>query len=306
MIAPKGIIPAMLTAFNADGSLDEGGTRAHAEWLIGKGVHGLAPCGSTGESVAMTTEERARVIKITVEQAAGRVPVFAGTGHYSTDLSIRLSKDAVEAGADGVMVILPFYYSPTVSSTMKHLRKVSDAIQMPILLYNNPWFAGFELLPAEVKTLVDDGVVNSIKAAHGDPMRVDFLKYLCGDQLSVMYGHDYAPMEAIFAGADGWLSGLPNVVPDLAVAMYDAIVTKKDIDAARKIWQRILPLAYYFMYERKGTPQQPHWLSVFKGALKLVGHDIGEPRLPTEPLTEQERRVLYEAYAQVYPGEARL
>lgn len=294
MKVPKGIIPAMLTVFNADGTLDEKGTREYAEWLIESGVHGLAPSGSTGEAVAMTSRERTRVVEITVDQAAGRVPIYAGTGHYSTHITIELSRQAISSGAEGVMVILPYYYSPPVESAMNHLRKVAEAIERPILLYNNPWFAGYELLPVEVKKLVDEGVINSLKAAHGDPMRVNYLKYICGDKLSVLYGHDYAPMEGFFAGADGWLSGLPNVIPELSVALYRAVVEQKDVDAARRIWQRIVPFTYYFMYGRKGSPQKPHWLSVFKEALNLMGRNVGQPRLPAEPLTDTERAELRE------------
>jgi 4-hydroxy-tetrahydrodipicolinate synthase len=262
-------------------------------------VHGLAPTGSTGEAIAMTTRERTRVVEITVDQAAGRIPVYAGTGHYSTDITIRLSREAISAGAESVMVILPYYYSPPVESAMNHLRKVAEAIDRPIMLYNNPWFAGFELLPAEVKELVDEGVVNSLKAAHGDPMRVNYLKYICGNKLSVLYGHDYAPMEGFFAGADGWLSGLPNVLPGLSVALYRSVVEEKDVDAARRIWQCIVPFTYYFMYERKGTPQKPHWLSVFKEALNLMGHHVGQPRLPAEPLTEPEQAQLREVLSKL-------
>lgn len=301
MKVPKGIIPAMVTVFNQDGSLDEKGTRDYAEWLIQQGVHGLAPTGSTGEAVAMSEEERNRVVEITVEQANGRVPVYAGTGHYSTDATIRQSKAAVAAGADTVMVILPYYYMPPTDDALIHLKKVSDAIGRPILLYNNPWFAGFELSPVQVKKLVDDGIVNSIKAAHGDPMRVNYLKYVCGDSLSVLYGHDYAPMEGFVGGADGWLSGLPNVIPDLAVKLFEAVYEKKDLVAAREVWQRIVPFAYYFMYERPGSPQKPHWLSVFKEALTLRGLKVGYPRLPAQPLNDQERAVLRDALKKVYP-----
>lgn len=295
MKVPKGIVPAMLTVFNKDGSLDEGGTRAHVEWLIEKGVHGLAPVGSTGEAVAMTEKERTRVVQITVDQARGRVPVFAGTGHYSTDITIQLSREAIEAGADGVMVILPYYYSPPVESAIRHLERVKKSIDRPILLYNNPWFAGFELSPSVIKKLVDEGVVDSVKAAHGDPMRVNYLKYLCGDSLSVLYGHDYAPLEAFCVGADGWLSGLPNVFPEESVALYNAIVLEKNLEAGRKAWEKIVPFAYYFMYERTGQPQKPHWLSVFKEALNIMGRNVGLPRLPAEPLTDQEKAALMKA-----------
>jgi 4-hydroxy-tetrahydrodipicolinate synthase len=304
MVAAKGIIPAMLTAFNADGSVDLGGTKAFAEWLIGKGVHGLSPAGSTGEGAAMSDDERIQVIRATVEQAAGRVPVFAGVIHYSTDLAIRLAKGAIDAGADGLMVLLPFYYGPTIPSAMQHLRRISQAIGQPIMVYNNPWFAGFELSPEHIRQLADEGVVNAVKAAHGDAMRVSYLKYLCGDKVSALYGHDYAPFESFVVGADGWLSGFPNIMPDLAVALL-AAVQNGDLRQAQRIWARMAPMGYYFMFERKGPNAAPHWLTVLKETLRLLGEDVGLPRSPAEAMTNEERAVLRKYLALVYPDQVK-
>jgi 4-hydroxy-tetrahydrodipicolinate synthase len=291
---PQGIIPAMVTVFNKDGSVDEQATRNHAEWLIQHGVHGLAPAGSTGEAVAMTPEERTRVVKAVISQVKGRVPVFPGTGHYDTALTLRQSREAIDAGADTVMIILPYYYMPTIDSTMIHLARVAKEIGRPFILYNNPWFAGFELMPEQVKKLLDDGVICGIKAAHGDPMRVNYLKYLCGDKLKVLYGHDYSPLEAFAVGADGWLSGMPNVYPKHAAALYEAVALKKDLAAGQEIWAKMLPLSYYFMYQRKGAPQSPHWLPVIKAAITKMGGNGGYPRLPALPLGDEDGKILAE------------
>ncbi len=301
MKKPQGIIPAMLTVFNEDGSIDVPGNKKYAEWLIAKGVHGLSPCGSTGEGAALSDEERLQVIKATVEQANGRVPVYAGIIHYSTKLAENLAQKAMDAGADGLMVLLPYYYKPTIPDAIDYLRTISKAIKQPVMVYNNPWFAGFELSPALVKQLADEGVVNSIKAAHGDPMRVNYIKYLCGDKVTALYGHDYAPLEAFCVGGDGWLSGLPNIIPDLAADLFNAATQEKDLVKAQKIWDRIRPLAYYFMYERVGENASPHWLAVFKEALRLMGEDVGMPRLPTKAMSSAERRVLQHYLHKVYP-----
>lgn len=300
-LVPRGVIPAMLTAFNSDESLDIGGTKAFAEWLIERGVHGLAPCGSTGEGAAMTDTERTLVIKAVVEQAAGRVPVFAGIIHYATQQAIALSKAAIDAGADGLMVLLPFYYQPTINDAIDYLRDISAAIGQPIMVYNNPWFAGYELSPVQIKSLVEEGVVHSVKSAHGDPMRVNYLKYLCGASLSALYGHDYAPLEAFVAGADGWLSGIPNIIPELSVELFDAVSEAKDLPLAQDVWRRMAPLAYYFMYERQGQNPAPHWLQVFKEALRMMGMDIGLPRRPTYSMSLRERDLLHSYLMQVYP-----
>lgn len=295
MNVPRGVIPAMLTVFNRDGSLDVAGTRAYAEWLIQMGVDGLAPTGSTSEGVTLSPEEHRSVVAATVEQASGRVPVFAGITSYAQDPAVRMAKAAVDAGADSLMVLLPFYYQPTIESAMNYVRRVSEAVERPVMVYNNPWFAGIELSPAQIKQLSDEGIVNSIKAAHGDPMRVTYTKFLCGDAVSVLYGHDYAPLEAFAGGADGWLSGFPNIIPDLAVDLFGAVHVEKDLDSARAIWAKIAPLAYYFMYDRSGSPPAPHWLSVIKHALTLRGVEVGHPRLPAEPLTPEEEAPLAKA-----------
>ncbi|MCY4021043.1 MAG: dihydrodipicolinate synthase family protein [Chloroflexi bacterium] len=300
-LVPRGVIPAMLTAFNRDETLDIGGTKAFAEWLIERGVHGLALCGSTGEGAAMTDVERAQVIKAVVEQAAGRVPVFAGIIHYATQQAIALSKAAIDAGADGLMVLLPFYYQPTINDAIDYLRDISAAIGQPIMVYNNPWFAGYELSPVQIKSLVEEGVVHHVKSAHGDPMRVNYLKYLCGDSLSVLYGHDYAPLEAFVAGAGGWLSGIPNIIPKLSVELFEAVSAEKDLRRAQDVWRKMAPIAYYFMYERPGDNPAPHWLQVFKEALRMMGMDIGLPRRPTYSMSMSERDLLHSYLTQVYP-----
>lgn len=301
MEIPHGIIPAMLSIFNNDGSLDIEGHKAFTEWLIKKGVHGLAPCGSTGEAAAMSDEERIRIAKATVEQSAGRVPVFAGVVHYSTRLATNLAKAYMDIGVDGLMVLLPYYYKPTIPSALNYLRAISKAVGMPIMVYNNPWFAGFELTPQQIKDLADEGVVNAVKAAHGDPMRVNYIKYLCGDSVSTLYGHDYSPLEAFVVGGDGWLSGLPNLIPDLAVDLFNAVTVDKDLEKAQKIWKRILPIAYYFMYERVGENQSPHWLTVFKEGIPLLGQDVGIPRLPAEAMNSHQKEVFHSYLSQVYP-----
>ena len=301
MKIPRGIIPAMLSIFDDKGNVDPAGQKRFSEWLIGKGVHGLAPCGSTGESVAMSDEERVQVVRATVEAANGRVPVYGGVIHYSEKLASELVRKYKDVGADGLMVLLPFFYKPTIPSAMNYLRNISKVWGGPIMVYNNPWFAGFELEPVQIKGLADEGVVNSIKSAHGDPMRVNYTKYLCGDKVSCLYGHDYSPLEAFVVGGDGWLSGIPNLIPDLCVELFNAVDKDKDLKKAQTVWKRILPIAYYFMYERKGANAEPHWLSVFKDGVTMLGEDVGKTRAPAVPLTKPELDTLRSYLKQVYP-----
>ncbi|MBI4571686.1 MAG: dihydrodipicolinate synthase family protein [candidate division NC10 bacterium] len=286
----KGVIPAMITVFDENEDIDEKGLRSHVHFLIENGVHGIAPDGSTGEFIAMTLEERKRVIEIVLDETKGRVPIYPGTGYYTTKATIALSQHAEKVGAAGVMVILPYYMQPTKAQAMDHFRTLARNLSLPIILYNNPWFAGYELSAWDIAKLVDEGAIAAVKAAHGDADRVHDLKFLCGDRLSVLYGHDYCAMEAFLAGADGWLSGAPNVYPRLCRDLYQAAVVEKNVERAWAITQSTLPFIHFLLYNKED--RHPHWLSVIKGALNLMGRRAGIPRKPIMPLSGRDEHKL--------------
>ena len=152
-----------------------------------------------------------------------------------------------------------------------------------MFIYNNPWFAGYELTTPEVKELIDDGTIQGIKAAHGDPNRVHDLKYYMGDKITVFYGHDYCGMEAYAGGADGWLSGLPAILPKQCRAIQDA-VQSGDLEASRKAMNNIIPFVNYFLYDKKNG--EPHWLEVCNYTLTAQGLDVGLPRSPARDLED--------------------
>lgn len=299
-MGPRGIIPAMITTFDKNDNLDLGAQKDLVEWFIGKGVHGLSPCGSTGEGAALTDEEKLQVVKATVEQVNGRIPVVAGYIGYSTKLACEQAKRYADVGADSILCLLPFYYKPNVNDAMNHIRAVAKAFGKPIMVYNNPWFAGYELSPEQIKQLNEEGAIDGLKAAHGDPMRCDYIKYICGDKVSVLYGHDYAPLEAFAVGADGWLSGLPNVIPDLCVQLFD-LLQKQDLKAAKKLWdERMVHIAYYFMYVRRAN-DDPHWLPMIKNALRMQGVECGGARKPCVDLTKEDKEILFQWMQKTYP-----
>jgi 4-hydroxy-tetrahydrodipicolinate synthase len=290
MVKIKGIIPAMITVFDENEAIDEKGIRSHVNFLIENRVHGIAPVGSTGEFIAMTLEERKRVLEIVVDEAKRRVPIYAGTGHYTTKSTIELSQHAQKVGAAGVMVIPPYYMQPPKADVIAHFRDLARNIDIPIILYNNPWFAGFELSTWDIAKLVEEGVVASVKAAHGDVDRIHNLKFLCGDRVSALYGHDYCTLEAFLAGADGWLAGMPNVFPLLCRHLYDAAVEERNLDKAQILWRKMLPFVHFAMYNKED--RYPHWLSVFKTALNLMGRRVGSPRKPLTLLAGREEQKL--------------
>ena len=229
----KGVMPAVMTMWNADESYNEKETLRYVQWVLDKGAHSISCVGSTGDNISMSTREQKYIMESIIKSVDHKVPVYPGTGRYSTAQTIELSQYAQKCGAEGVLVIMPYYLQPHKRAVVNHFRKLREAIDIDIILYNNPRFCGYEMTPVEIKAMVDEGLINGFKAAHGDANRIHELKYHCGDKLTVMYGHDYAPMEGFFAKADGWLSGMPAIFPKFARTLFDICTIEKDIDKAK-------------------------------------------------------------------------
>lgn len=288
-----GVMPASLTLWKADGSFNQKAQERYWRWLFDNGITGLSVCGSTGENMAMETDEQKAIIKCACDFVHHEVPLYAGTGKYSTAQTIDLSKYAEDNGADGVMVINPYYFTPHKRAVMNHFREIHSNLGIDILIYNNPWFAGYELDGHEVKQLVDEGVIGSIKCAHGNPDRVHNLKFECGDKLVVMYGHDYAPTEALFGGADGWLSGLPAAFPKFCSKLFQVCAVDKNVDEAQKMWACMIPFMNYF-YTFKTN--DPHWLEIFKYVIECQGvQDVGFARKPLGEVSAEEKKKIERA-----------
>lgn len=276
-----GLTPASMTIWNDDESYAPKKMEKYLTWLLDNGAQTISVCGSTGENMAMNQEEQLAIIEHVAGFLGGQVPLVCGTGRYDTLNTIKMSQFAQEKGADCVMVILPFYFTPHKKSVLQHFRTLRANLDIDIMIYNNPWFAGYELDHNEIKQLVDDGTVQSIKAAHGNPDRVHELKYFCGDKLDVFYGHDYAALEAMLVGADGWLSGFPGVLPRQCRKLMDACFAK-DVDAAIAQQNKMQPYIDYFFNDKVNG--EPHWLEICKYTLNAQGVDAGLPRRPAGDL----------------------
>jgi len=284
-----GIFPPMFTVWNeSDESYNAKASERYIDWLIDSGAQSIVACGSTGENTAMFHEEQKKIIEHVVKYVSGKVPVYGGTGKYSTAETIDLSVHARNVGADGLMVILPYYFKPYKEAAMNHFREVKKATGLDIVLYNNPWFAGYELTAKEAKILADEGVINAVKAAHGDASRVSDMIFECGDKLTVFYGHDYAALQGFAAGAQGWLSGFPAAFPKQCRELQDAVMIEKDLDKGRKIWNKFLPFVNYFM--DPAINAKVHWLEMLKWAVEFQGVPVGHPRRPLRELDAQVKK----------------
>lgn len=284
-----GIFPAALTMFNEQGDLDEAGTARHVDYLLRSGAHGIVACGTSGEFIALTEEERLRVIGWIIQAVAHRVPVYAGTGHYSTRLTIELCHAAEKAGADGLILILPYYQKPPKDAIIRHFRTVRRETSLPLMLYNNPAYAGCaELTPRDVAALVEEGIFQSIKSTFESVVPVHDLLYLCGDRLRVFYGSFKAPLEALLAGGHGWISGFLNFLTADCVALYEACAVG-NVARARTIWTKLLPFIHLYTHQTLGPVND---LAIYRAGLDLMGEYGGYSRAPFYPLTTSQQENL--------------
>jgi 4-hydroxy-tetrahydrodipicolinate synthase len=285
----SGLFPAAMTMFTEDGTLDDEGTARHVDFLIRNGAHGIITAGTSGEFVAMTNEERQRVIRTAIDAAAKRVPVYAGTGHPSTRFTIKLTQAAEKMGADGVIIIQPYYQKPPKPAIIEHFHAVRRETGLPIMLYNNPHYAGcVEFTSREVARLAEDGVIQSVKSTFESVVPVHDLLYLCGDKLRVFYGSFNAPMEAFFGGAHGWVTGFLNLFIKECGALYQAC-TAGDIGEARRIWNMLLPFKHLYTHQLLGPIND---LAIYRAGLEMLGEHGGWSRPPFNPLTDAQRATL--------------
>jgi 4-hydroxy-tetrahydrodipicolinate synthase len=301
----RGIFPAALTMFDEDNNFDEQSSAQHWDWLIRQGVDGLVIGGTSGEFIAMENHERLRLCRLAAEVCKGRVPVMFGSGHYSTKLTIELSRAAQESGMDAVIVILPYYQRPPKAAVLRHFRDVRKAIDLPVMLYANPTnTACVDLTPLDVAALVEEGVVQMVKATYETVVPVHDLRFMTGEKMRIFYGSFLAAFEALAGGAHGWISGILNIFPNAAKLLYQVVVTENDAHRGFEIWKRILPLVHLYTHQQIGAVSD---LAIYRSILKLWGLNGGYSRNPFYPLDEsQEIRLksLLEKSGWLRPEEA--
>ncbi|GGE41334.1 4-hydroxy-tetrahydrodipicolinate synthase [Agaricicola taiwanensis] len=274
MAAFRGSYTVMVTPFDDGGRLDEQRLRQFVDWQIEQGVQGLIPLGSTGEFLSLTREERRAVGAIVVEQAAGRVPVLVGTAAEWTDEAVAFSKEAEGYGADGVMVVPPYYSSPTEEEIFTHYRRIGEAISIPVMAYNNPYTSNVDLKAPLVARLSEIDNVSYIKESSGSVTRTTEILRLCGDRMTVFAG--YHPWEGYLVGAQGYVSVFSNIAPGLSTELFQTTVDQRDPEGGRRIYHRVLPLLEALSGDL--------YVSATKAALGLIGMPVGHPRAPRLPL----------------------
>lgn len=271
---------AIITPFHIDGSIDEAGLRQHVNFLIEQGVHFIVANGCTGEFWAQSIEERKRVVRIVVEAANERVPVIGGSSANYTPDVIELSRYYLEIGCSGVMIMPPFLVRPNADDIFHHYKAVSDAVPIPILLYNIPRDTVNDLTPELVDRLADLPTVVGIKDSTFDYMIFYRLEMLVGDRIrvligpSTMFGH-----AALELGADGWVDTYSNLWPALTVELYHASINGNSARA-----KELQAVAAQFRHWLSGKDRNMY--SAVKAAMNMMGMPGGYPRLPLRPLEE--------------------
>jgi 4-hydroxy-tetrahydrodipicolinate synthase len=282
----EGIVVAMITPLNADESLDEGGLRTISQFLIERGAHGLFPGGSQGEFYALTTEERRRVLEATLKAAEGRASVVAHVGAITTREAIALTRHAETAGADAVAAITPFFIKPSQEELYGYYVEIAAATNLPVLAYDNVGRTGVSLLPATAARIARDAPnFVGIKDSSGDLTQFAEHLRLSSPGFRAFVGRDSLIFAALMHGAAGAVTATANVVPDLAVGIYEA-VTQSDLARAKELQRRLAPVRMAF-----GLGTFP---VVVKEAMHLIGLPAGPARGPVGPLSDQARAQLRE------------
>lgn len=265
-----GTLPALITPFR-NGAIDEDALRALVERCIQGGVDGLVPCGTTGESVTLSEQEHARVVRITVEQAKGRVPVVAGAGTVSTSHTIHLAELCREAGADGLLLVCPYYNRPTQEGLEAHFRAVSKAVPLPSILYNIPGRTGVDLALETLEKLGDVPSIVGIKEATGNVLRSLQILARCGDRFTVLSGDDALTLPVLSVGGKGVISVTANLLPKETSDVVHLWNAGK-IAEARALHLRLAPVHESMFVEANPGP--------VKAAIAMRGQIAEEIRLP--------------------------
>jgi 4-hydroxy-tetrahydrodipicolinate synthase len=280
----SGVLPAIITPFHEDKSLDEEGLKRNVEYLSKTGISGMVPCGTTGEAATLTFEEHKRVIEIAVENST--VPVIAGTGSNNTREAVELTCHAAEAGADAALLITPYYNKPNDRGMFEHFKTVAEKCDIPIVLYNVPKRTGIDLKPELVAKLSRIKNIVAIKEASGSLSQLSqIIEQTWGSDFSVLCGDDDLTLPAMALGAKGVISVVANVAPRKTVAMVDAMM-KGDLEKARSLHYELAPLVRAMFLETNPIP--------VKTAHKYLGLAGGPLRLPLGEMAADKEKMLKE------------
>lgn len=282
-----GVYPFLATPLTEnDQEVDAARLRTHIEELVNVGkVHGITALGSTGEFALMSESERQFVAEVTIDAVGKRVPVVIGTAAISTKVAVALSRHAERAGADAIIVNPQSYWLPTEEELFDHYRAIARAVNIPVMVYNNPGTTKVDMSPKFIARLNKEfSHFVSVKESSGDIRRVQNILELTGGKMSVSIGHQSLGLAAFATGATGWTTGIANTIPNFCVEVFEEAVINRNFDRARRVFNRILPLCDF--YADKSLCRS------VKAAAEIMDKPLGPPRLPLKRLPADDYRTL--------------
>ena len=271
----KGAFTAIVTPFK-NGQFDEAAYRELIEFQIKGGIHGIVPCGTTGESPTLSHAEHKRVVETCIDQVKKRVVVIAGSGSNNTAEAVELTKHAEAAGADAALMITPYYNKPTQEGLFQHYKTVASQTKIPIVVYNVPGRTSLNLLPETMARLAGIPHIVGLKDATGDLKQGCKTLELCGDKITVLSGDDFTTLPLLCVGGQGVISVVSNAAPGDMAGMCNAFF-QGDLAQARALHYKMWPLTEAMFFETNPVP--------VKTALKLMGKITGEVRQPLCPMS---------------------
>ncbi len=276
----KGIYTALVTPFNDDGSFDEGAMKELIEFQIGEKISGLAPMGTTGESPTLIHEDHIKVIEMVVKQAAGRVPVIAGSGSNCTEEAIKMTKLAKDVGADVTLQVAPYYNKPSQEGFYRHFMTIADSVEMPMLVYNIPGRCGKNIENSTMLKLAKHPNIIAVKEASGDLNQMMNLIAAKPDDFDVLSGDDNLGMSLITLGGTGIVSVASNLIPGKMEELAKASL-EGNMEKARKLHYSLLPFFRAEFIETNPVPIK--YMMSLKGMVKEIY------RLPLCPMSEENK-----------------
>lgn len=284
---PKGIIPALITPLNSDLSLNESVLRELIDYVIDEGVHGIFVSGTTGEFYGLSGEEKRRLFKVSVEQARGRVPVYAGTNGITTRESVEVTKIAEQCGVDAVSVLTPMFISPTQEELYEHYRIIAESTKLPVLLYNNSTKTGVTIAVETAVRLADIENIVGIKDSSGDfTLTSEYIRNTKDKDFSVLLGRDTLIHAGLCYGATGSISACANIIPKVMADIYDKYI-EGDISGSLEAQYRAAPLRISFNLGSFPT--------VIKEGLELINIKAGPCISPVGVMSNDEKELLKDA-----------
>ncbi|WP_372426472.1 dihydrodipicolinate synthase family protein [Salinarimonas chemoclinalis] len=275
-----GVFPAVTTQFREDFSLDRAATHRVIAALVADGVSGLIVGGTVGENCSLTLSEKREIMEIARDAAGGRVPVIAGVAEFTTPFAVETAREAHRAGVDGIMVMPALVYSAKPFETAAHFRGVATAVDLPMMVYNNPPIYRNDVTPDILASLADCETVVAFKESSGDTRRFVDLRNLAGDRFVLFAGLDDTVLESVVLGAVGWVSGLSNVFPKEGETLF-RLAREGRIAEAMPLYEWFMPLLH--------LDARADLVQCIKACEHIAGRGSDRTRPPRLPLTPEER-----------------